>query len=36
MAVKLIVPMVLCIFPAVIIVTIGPAAINIVRTLMPQ
>jgi tight adherence protein C len=36
MAVKLIVPMVLCIFPAVIIVTVGPAAINIVRTLMPQ
>jgi tight adherence protein C len=36
MAVKMIVPMVLCIFPAVVVVTIGPAAINIVRTLMPQ
>ncbi len=36
MAVKLIVPMVLCIFPAVIIVTVGPAAINIARTLLPQ
>ena len=36
MAVKLILPMVLCIFPAVIIVTIGPAAINIARTLVPQ
>jgi tight adherence protein C len=35
MAVKLVVPMVLCIFPAVIVVTIGPAAINIIRTLMP-
>lgn len=34
MAVKLIIPMVLCIFPAVIIVTIGPAAINIARTLL--
>jgi len=32
MAVKLIVPMVLCVFPAVIIVTIGPAAINIARS----
>ncbi len=36
MAVKMIVPMVLCIFPAVVVVTIGPAAINIVRTLMPR
>lgn len=36
MAVKLIVPMVLFIFPAVIVVTVGPAAINIVQTLMPQ
>jgi tight adherence protein C len=35
MAVKLVVPMVLCIFPAVIVVTIGPAVINIIRTLMP-
>jgi tight adherence protein C len=35
MAVKLVVPMVLFIFPAVIVVTIGPAAINIIRTLMP-
>ncbi len=35
MAVKLIVPMVLCIFPAVIIVTVGPAAINIARALLP-
>jgi len=33
MAVKLIIPMVLCIFPAVIIVTIGPAAVNIARQL---
>jgi tight adherence protein C len=32
MAVKLIVPMVLCIFPAVIVVTIGPAAITIMQT----
>jgi tight adherence protein C len=36
MSVKMIVPMVLCIFPAVVVVTIGPAAINIVRTLMPR
>jgi tight adherence protein C len=36
MAVKMIIPMVLCIFPAVVVVTIGPAAINIVRTLMPR
>jgi tight adherence protein C len=36
MAVKMIVPMVLCIFPAVVVVTIGPAAINIVHTLMPR
>jgi len=36
MAVKLVVPMVLCIFPAVIIVTIGPAAINIISTLVVQ
>jgi tight adherence protein C len=36
MAVKMIVPMVLCVFPAVVVVTIGPAAINIVRTLMPR
>lgn len=35
MAVKLVIPMVLCIFPAVIVVTIGPAAINIIQTLMP-
>lgn len=35
MAVKLVVPMVLFIFPAVIVVTIGPAAINIIQTLMP-
>jgi tight adherence protein C len=34
MAVKLIVPMVLFIFPAIIIVTIGPAAINIARSLL--
>jgi len=34
MAVKLIVPMVLFIFPAIIIVTIGPAAINIARVLL--
>jgi tight adherence protein C len=34
MAVKLIIPMVLCIFPAVIIVTVGPAAINIARALL--
>jgi tight adherence protein C len=32
MAVKLVVPMVLCIFPAVIVVTIGPAAITIMQT----
>jgi len=32
MAVKLIVPMVLFIFPAIIIVTIGPAAVNIARS----
>jgi tight adherence protein C len=36
MAVKMIVPMVLCIFPAVIVVTVGPAAINIARTLLPR
>jgi tight adherence protein C len=36
MAVKMIVPMVLCVFPAVVVVTVGPAAINIVRTLMPR
>ncbi len=36
MAVKMIIPMVLCIFPAVVVVTIGPAAINIVRTLTPR
>lgn len=36
MAVKLIIPMVLCIFPAVIVVTVGPAAINIARTLVPH
>lgn len=36
MAVKMIIPMVLCIFPAVVVVTIGPAAINIVRSLMPR
>lgn len=35
MAVKLIIPMVLCIFPAVIVVTVGPAAINIIRALTP-
>jgi len=35
-AVKLIVPMVLCIFPAVIIVTVGPAGINIARTLLSR
>jgi tight adherence protein C len=34
MAVKLVLPMVLCIFPAVVIVTTGPAVINIMRTLM--
>ena len=32
----MIVPMVLFIFPAVVVVTIGPAAINIVHTLMPR
>lgn len=36
MAVKLIIPMVLCIFPAVIVVTVGPAAINIARTFLHQ
>jgi tight adherence protein C len=35
MSVKMVIPMVLCIFPAVIVVTAGPAAINIVRTLLP-
>jgi tight adherence protein C len=35
MSVKMVIPMVLCIFPAVIIVTAGPAAINIARTLLP-
>jgi len=36
MAVKMIIPMVLCIFPAVVVVTIGPAAITIVHTLVPR
>ena len=34
MAVKLIIPMVLFIFPAIILVTIGPAAINIIHNLL--
>ncbi len=34
MAVKLIVPMAVCIFPAVLIVLVGPAAMNIFRTLI--
>jgi tight adherence protein C len=34
MAVKLIIPMVLFIFPAVILVTVGPAAVNIVHSLV--
>lgn len=34
MAVKLIVPMVLFIFPAVILVTVGPAVVKIARTLL--
>jgi tight adherence protein C len=36
MAVKLIIPMVLFIFPAVILVTVGPAAIKIASTLLVQ
>lgn len=33
---KMLLPLVLCIFPAIIGVVIGPAAIQIVRTLMPM
>ncbi len=36
MAVKLIIPMVLFIFPAVIMVTVGPAVVKIARTLLFQ
>lgn len=34
MAVKLIIPMVLFVFPAVVIVVVGPAAVNIAQTLL--
>jgi tight adherence protein C len=28
-------PLVLCIFPSIILVVMGPAAITVIRTLMP-
>jgi tight adherence protein C len=33
---KMLLPLVLCIFPSIILVVMGPAAIQIVRTLMPM
>jgi tight adherence protein C len=33
---KLLVPLVLCIFPSIIMVILGPAAIQIIRTLLPM
>ena len=33
---KMLLPLVLCIFPSIIMVVMGPAAIQVVRTLMPM
>jgi tight adherence protein C len=33
---KLLIPLVTCIFPAVIMVILGPAVIQIIRTIMPM
>jgi tight adherence protein C len=32
---KMLLPLVLCIFPSIILVVMGPAAITVIRTLMP-
>jgi tight adherence protein C len=33
---KMLIPLVLCIFPSILMVILGPAAIQIIRTLMPM
>ena len=33
---KMLIPLVLCIFPSVIMVILGPAAIQIIRNLLPM
>ena len=35
-AIKMLIPLVLCIFPSVLMVILGPAAIQIIRTLLPM
>ena len=33
---KMLIPLVLCIFPSILMVILGPAAIQIVRTILPM